>query len=98
MSSEKLREKRSRRQSKVSWGRLVRPGLVDPKLRPRGVSDGQSVKIFRYHLSCVINTLVTQEARPTPCWMSGAKPIVPHHNWWGVKGIREPNLRKGRTG
>ena len=40
MSSEKTRGKRVRRKSKVSWGRLIRPGLVDPKLRPKGVSDG----------------------------------------------------------
>jgi hypothetical protein len=40
MSSEKTRGKRVRRKSKVSWGRLIHPGLVDPKLRPKGVSDG----------------------------------------------------------
>jgi hypothetical protein len=45
MSSEKIRGKRIRRKSKVSWGRLIHPGLVDPKLRPKGVSDGQSVNI-----------------------------------------------------
>ena len=55
MSSEKTRGKRVRRKSKVSWGRLIRPGLVDPKLRPKGVGDGQSVNIqippiLRYQL------------------------------------------------
>ena len=55
MSSEKTRGKRVRRKSKVSWGRLIRPGLVGPKLRPKGVSDGQSVNIrippiLRYEL------------------------------------------------
>jgi hypothetical protein len=45
MSSEKTREKRVRRKSKVSWGRLIHPGLVDPKLRPKGVSDGWLVNI-----------------------------------------------------
>ena len=45
MSSEKSREKRDRRKSKVSWGRLIRPGLVDPKPRPTGVGDGQGVNI-----------------------------------------------------
>ena len=30
---------------KVSGGRLIRVGLVGPKLRPRGVSDGQQVNI-----------------------------------------------------
>ncbi len=43
MSSEKTREKRVRHKPKVSWGRLIHPGLVGPKLRPKGVSDGQSV-------------------------------------------------------
>ena len=55
MSSEKTRGKRVRRKSKVSWGRLIHPGLVDPKLRPKGVGDGQSVNIripplLRYEL------------------------------------------------
>ena len=45
ISSEKTRGKRVRRKSKVSWGRLIRPGLVDPKPRPKGVGDGQSVNI-----------------------------------------------------
>ena len=55
MSSEKIRGKRIRRKSKVSWGRLIHPGLVGPKLRPKGVGDGQSVNIpipllLRYEL------------------------------------------------
>jgi len=55
MSSEKIREKRIRRKSKVSWGRLIHPGLVVPKPRPKGVGDGQSVNIqippvMRYQL------------------------------------------------
>ena len=55
MSSEKTRGKRVRRKSKVSWGRLIHPGLVGPKLRPKGVGDGQSVNIrilllLRYEL------------------------------------------------
>ena len=45
MSSEKTRGKRVRRKSKVSWGRLIRPGLVDPKQRPKGVRDGYQVNI-----------------------------------------------------
>ena len=45
ISSANVREKRTRRKPKVSWGRLIHPGLVDPKLRPYGVSDGQSVNI-----------------------------------------------------
>ena len=45
MSSEKTRGKRVRRKSKVSWGRLIHPGLVGPKPRPKGVGDGESVNI-----------------------------------------------------
>ena len=53
LSSEKQGENPCRRKSKVSWGRLVRPGLVGPKPRPKGVGDGQQVNIpvpciFRY--------------------------------------------------
>ena len=33
------------RKPKVSRGRFVRPGLVGPKLRPKGVGDGQQVDI-----------------------------------------------------
>ena len=45
MSNEKESENLSRRKPKVSWGRLVRPGLVGPKSRPKGVVDGQHVNI-----------------------------------------------------
>ena len=45
ISSAKIREKRIRRKPKVSWGRLIHPGLVDPKPRPKGVGDGESVNI-----------------------------------------------------
>ena len=30
---------------KVSWGRLVHPGLGGPKVNPKGVADGQPVNI-----------------------------------------------------
>jgi hypothetical protein len=43
MSSEKTRENRVRRKSKVSDGRLIRVGLVGPKSRLRSVDDGQQV-------------------------------------------------------
>ncbi len=33
------------RKSKVSWAMSIIPGLVDPKLRPKGVGDGQQVNI-----------------------------------------------------
>ena len=45
MSSENADEKSARRKPKDSWGRFVRPGLGDPKLRPKGVSDGEPVNI-----------------------------------------------------
>ena len=45
MSNEKISENLIRRKPKVSWGRLVRPGLVGPKARPKGVVDGQQVNI-----------------------------------------------------
>ncbi len=45
MSSVKTGVKPVRRKPKVSWGRLIRPGLVDPKARPKGVVDGHPVNI-----------------------------------------------------
>ena len=45
MSSDKEGENPSRRKGKVSWARLVLPGLVGPKPRPKGVGDGQQVNI-----------------------------------------------------
>ena len=45
MSNEKKGENPFRRKSKVSWGRFVRPGLVGPKVRSKGVVDGQQVNI-----------------------------------------------------
>ena len=45
MSSEKTCGKHVRRKSKVSWGRLIRPGLVDPKSRAKAVDNGQYVNI-----------------------------------------------------
>ena len=38
-------EKSGRRKPKVSWGRYIRPGLVGPKARPKGVADGGLVNI-----------------------------------------------------
>ena len=40
ISSANSDEKSGRRKPKVSWGREIRPGLVGPKARPRGVADG----------------------------------------------------------
>ena len=45
MSSDKKGENPFHRKGKVSWARLVLPGLVGPKPRPKGVGDGQQVNI-----------------------------------------------------
>ena len=45
ISSANSDEKSGRRKPKVSWGRQIRPGLVGPKARPKGVADGQQVNI-----------------------------------------------------
>ena len=45
ISSAKTDGKSVRRKPKVSWGREIRPGLVGPKARPKGVADGQQVNI-----------------------------------------------------
>ncbi len=47
-----MRENRTRRKPKVSYGRSVRVGLVGPKPRPRGVGDGQLVSIPAPRWSC----------------------------------------------
>ena len=45
ISSVNSDEKSGRRKPKVSWGRDILPGLVGPKMRPKGVIDGQLVNI-----------------------------------------------------
>ncbi len=45
MSSVKACGKHAHRKSKVSYARLIRVGLVGPKLNPKGVGDGQWVNI-----------------------------------------------------
>ena len=45
MSNDKMCEKHIRRKSKVSWARLILPGLVGPKVRLKSVADGQQVNI-----------------------------------------------------
>ena len=44
-SSDKTGEKPVRRKPKVSWGRLILPGLVGPKLRSRDVGEGKQINI-----------------------------------------------------
>jgi hypothetical protein len=45
MSSVKVDEKSAHRKPKVSYGRLVRVGLVGPKPRAEAVGDGELVSI-----------------------------------------------------
>ena len=40
ISSKKAGEKPAHRKSKGSWATIVDPGLGDPKVRPKGVTDG----------------------------------------------------------
>ena len=44
-SSTNVSENLTRRKSKVSRATRIVPGLVDPKVRPKGVADGQQVNI-----------------------------------------------------
>ena len=45
ISSKKAGENPVRRKPKVSWATRIVPGLVGPKARPKGVTDGQQVNI-----------------------------------------------------
>ena len=54
MSNDKTGENPVRRKPKVSWGRLIRPGLVDPKQRPKGVRDGYQVNIPELTTSVIV--------------------------------------------
>ena len=45
MSSKNGSENLPRRKPKVSWATQLVPGLVGPKVRPKGVIDGQLVNI-----------------------------------------------------
>jgi len=42
MSSKKPNENFGHRKSKVSWATRIVPGLVNPKARPKGVTDGRA--------------------------------------------------------
>ena len=72
MSSDKTSEKLVRRKPKVSWERVILPGLVGPKARPKGVVDGQQVNIPV--LPCVSDG-VTQYARPAVDWIAQSKGV-----------------------
>ena len=42
ISSKNPGENPGRRKSKVSWATRIDPGLVGPKARPKGVTDGRA--------------------------------------------------------
>ena len=42
ISSKKTGENPVHRKPKVSWATQIVPGLVDPKVRPKGVTDGRA--------------------------------------------------------
>ena len=65
ISSVKADEKSARRKPKVSWGREIHPGLVGPKVRPKGVADGQQVNIPAPY-SVRLTEGVTQEDSLSP--------------------------------
>ena len=90
ISSANSDEKSGRRKPKVSWGRDIRPGLVGPKARPRGVADGQLVNIPVP--SCVrLTEGVTQEDSP------GLVMVQVQALRLVVRQIRPP-LKPGRDG
>ena len=82
MSSEKIRGKRIRRKSKVSWGRLIRPGLVGPKPRPKGVGEGQSVKYSDTTYFAFEFFGGRRRLGPARGWMCASKPVVPPLLQW----------------
>jgi hypothetical protein len=45
ISSINAGENPAHRKPKVSWATKIVPGLVGPKVRPKGVADGQAVNI-----------------------------------------------------
>jgi hypothetical protein len=73
MSNEKTSENLVRRKSKVSWARVVLPGLVGPKLRLKSVDDGQQVNI-PVPVNIVITNGETQEAKQGRLLDSGLSP------------------------
>ena len=74
MSSDKMGEKPIRRKSKVSWVKLIFPGLVGPKPRPIGVGDGKQVNIPVPPYER-LSEGGTWKGRSSGCWMSRFKPV-----------------------
>jgi hypothetical protein len=42
ISNKNVGENPTHRKPKVSWATQIVPGLVDPKVRPKGVTDGRA--------------------------------------------------------
>jgi hypothetical protein len=95
MSSENPDVKTGRRKSKVSWGRLIRPGLVGPKPRPKGVGDGEFVNIRTPPVWC-LSSEAKQKVRPSRGKDVRVQTCSPAFG--GMRGVREPNPRSGQTG
>ena len=68
MSSDKTGEKPVRRKPKGSWVKLISPGLVDPKARPKGVADGKQVNIPAP--SQMVSTGGTEKGSSSPYWLA----------------------------
>jgi hypothetical protein len=66
MSNHKADEKSAHRKPEVSWATLIVPGLVGPKLRPKGVGDGQQVDTPVLLISFLF---VTQDGSQSIYWL-----------------------------
>ena len=95
MSSFKRGENPLRRKSKVSWGRFVRPGVVGPKARPKGVVDGQQVNIPA--LRCRSEG-VTQQVRPAVGWKRQSKRAGRPAGKSAGQCLRRDGTRRPRAG
>ena len=74
MSNDKGGVNPPRRKSKGSWARLSSQGESVPKLRPKGVGDGQLVNIpVLFHLR--LSDGVTQKGIPAGGWKCRCKPV-----------------------
>ena len=62
ISSKKAGENPAHRKSKVSWATQIDPGLVGPKLRPRGVGDGQQVNIPALPHFCFVGAFLCSKS------------------------------------
>ena len=76
-----MRENRTRRKPKVSYGRSVRVGLVGPKPRPRGVGDGKQINISA--------PLIFSDGGTQEVMFAGERKCQFKHVAWSRRKIRE---------